>query len=267
MSQLAAGLGRHPPCVVGGTGWRRQRCESLLRRAVPRGRTAGPHLGSGPARTGRHRGDEPRAAACRGGGLRQCTVHGGGGAHHHRARRPAPPRSSGSVRAARDPARTSAGPCGAAARHARRSAAGAGALARAWRTARARTAGPALQRTRRPGTGQQQAGRRCRCRMGAQGAGALRWLGGRTVDAAAVSAMPARSPPMRTAAPPRRCCSTISPRKCWPSCHRSCATSLLRCSILDELDPALCEAVAENADARELLRELYRRNLFVTAHR
>jgi LuxR family maltose regulon positive regulatory protein len=38
----------------------------------------------------------------------------------------------------------------------------------------------------------------------------------------------------------------------------------LRCSILDELDPALCQAVAERDDARELLRELYRRNLFVT---
>lgn len=39
---------------------------------------------------------------------------------------------------------------------------------------------------------------------------------------------------------------------------------LLSCSILDELDPALCEAVSGREDAGELLRELYRRSLFVT---
>ncbi|GMU68039.1 MAG: hypothetical protein AMXMBFR37_03720 [Steroidobacteraceae bacterium] len=40
---------------------------------------------------------------------------------------------------------------------------------------------------------------------------------------------------------------------------------LLRSSILVELDPALCEAVTGREDARELLRDLYRRSLFVTA--
>jgi len=39
---------------------------------------------------------------------------------------------------------------------------------------------------------------------------------------------------------------------------------LLACSILDELDPALCSAVSAQDDAEAQLRELYRRNLFVT---
>lgn len=39
---------------------------------------------------------------------------------------------------------------------------------------------------------------------------------------------------------------------------------LLSCSILDELNPALCEAVSGNPDAGTLLRDTYRRNLFVT---
>ena len=39
---------------------------------------------------------------------------------------------------------------------------------------------------------------------------------------------------------------------------------LLACSILDELNPVLCAAVSGQGDAESLLRELYRRNLFVT---
>jgi LuxR family maltose regulon positive regulatory protein len=39
---------------------------------------------------------------------------------------------------------------------------------------------------------------------------------------------------------------------------------LLPCSFLDELNPQLCAAVSEREDAGDLLRELYRRNLFVT---
>ena len=39
---------------------------------------------------------------------------------------------------------------------------------------------------------------------------------------------------------------------------------LLTCSILDELTPALCTAVSGQEDAEAQLRELYRRNLFVT---
>lgn len=39
---------------------------------------------------------------------------------------------------------------------------------------------------------------------------------------------------------------------------------LLRCSILPELDPVRCAAVSGRADARLLLDELYRRNLFLT---
>lgn len=39
---------------------------------------------------------------------------------------------------------------------------------------------------------------------------------------------------------------------------------LLPCSFLDELNPALCAAVSGRDDAEEQLRELYRRNLFVT---
>lgn len=39
---------------------------------------------------------------------------------------------------------------------------------------------------------------------------------------------------------------------------------LLPCSLLDELNPALCAAVSGREDAGSLLRELYRRNLFVT---
>lgn len=39
---------------------------------------------------------------------------------------------------------------------------------------------------------------------------------------------------------------------------------LLRCAILEELNPALCAAVSGNGKSGELLRELYRRNLFVT---
>jgi LuxR family maltose regulon positive regulatory protein len=39
---------------------------------------------------------------------------------------------------------------------------------------------------------------------------------------------------------------------------------LLPCSILGELNPALCGAVSGRSDAGTLLRELYRRNLFVT---
>lgn len=39
---------------------------------------------------------------------------------------------------------------------------------------------------------------------------------------------------------------------------------LLRCSILGELNPELCAAVSGRDDAEDLLREIYRRNLFVT---
>lgn len=40
---------------------------------------------------------------------------------------------------------------------------------------------------------------------------------------------------------------------------------VLRSSILIELNPALCEALTERADARQVLDALYRRNLFLTA--
>lgn len=39
---------------------------------------------------------------------------------------------------------------------------------------------------------------------------------------------------------------------------------LLRVSILDELEPAICRAVTGRADAADVLRDLLRRNLFVT---
>jgi LuxR family maltose regulon positive regulatory protein len=39
----------------------------------------------------------------------------------------------------------------------------------------------------------------------------------------------------------------------------------LRCSILTELSPGLCNAVSEGSDSAAILAELYRRNLFVTA--
>ena len=70
--------------------------------------------------------------------------------------------------------------------------------------------------------------------------------------------------PRSSAAAVPRCCSIISPKKCWPSCPRICASCCLSCALLDELNPDLCEAVSGREDAAALLRELYRRNLFVT---
>jgi len=40
---------------------------------------------------------------------------------------------------------------------------------------------------------------------------------------------------------------------------------VLRCSVLSELSPALCQAVTGREDVREILQDLYRRNLFLTA--
>ncbi len=44
-------------------------------------------------------------------------------------------------------------------------------------------------------------------------------------------------------------------------------TFLIEVSILDELDPAICDHVTERDDSDRLLEELDRRNLFVTRHR
>ena len=43
------------------------------------------------------------------------------------------------------------------------------------------------------------------------------------------------------------------------------ADFILRCSVLPELNPALCQAVTGRSDAHGVLEDLYRRNLFLTA--